>query len=195
MSKELSFIPQQEQKPIEALQQGEQVRCLSGWRKVQWIGWRNFGAAAFRTDNYRAAHCPVLIRRNAIADNVPNGDLIVSPWHHLYIDGLLVRAIDLLNGGSIFQDMEVREMSYYHLELDQFDVLLSSNVYSESWADGGNRDFFQNVDVTVLRPEDRIRHRAHRPGFTVIRPGDVRLADLRAKINSRDQAHLAIKAA
>jgi len=176
-------------KPIEDLQPGDQVKCLSGWREVKWIGWRAFGAAAFRTQKYRAAHCPVTIKAHAVDENVPAHDIRVSPWHHLFVDGLLVRAMDLINGNSIIQDLGVREVSYYHVELDQFDVIMAHGIYSESWADGGNRDFFQNADVTALDPTTLIRRRAKRPGFTVIRPGDSRLLSLNNKIFLRTSWH------
>lgn len=173
-------------KPIEDIQPGDKVKCLSGWREVRWLGWRTFGAAAFRTKKYRAAHCPVTIRAHAVDENVPVQDIRVSPWHHLFIDGLLVRAMDLINGSSIIQDQSVREVSYYHVELDQFDVMLTHGIYSESWADGGNRDFFQNVDVTALRPEDMNRRRAPRPGFDhLVMRGGKKLAAVRARIAKR----------
>ncbi|CAM4095076.1 Hint domain-containing protein [Bordetella tumulicola] len=172
--------------PIENLRPGDKVKCLSGWREVKWLGWRTFGAAAFRTDKYRAAHCPVTIKAHAVDENVPTHDIRVSPWHHLFVSGLLIRAMDLLNGSSIVQDLTVREISYFHVELDQFDVMTAHGIYSESWADGGNRDFFQNVDVPTLCPEDQMRRRASRPGFDhlVIRGGK-KLAAIRARIAKR----------
>ena len=44
---------------------------------------------------------PVRIRRNALDAETPKRDLFVSRGHALYIDGLLVRAADLVNGRSI----------------------------------------------------------------------------------------------
>ena len=101
---------------------------------------------------------------------------------------MLVRAHDLINGLSIVQEIHRREVSYFHVELDRFDVVLAHGVYSESWADGGNRDFFQNADRATLRPEDMKRRLAPRPGFEVVRPGDDRLAIIQARINQRASA-------
>jgi len=154
---------------IEDLVPGNMVLGRTGWRTVKWVGWRHYGAFGLRTPEQKARCAPVRIRKNALADNQPTQDLLVSPWHHLYVDGVLVRAHDLINGITITQETQVTSVSYYQVELDQFDVVLAHGVYSESWADGGNRDFFQNVDVTTLRPEDRQRRMADRPGFKALR--------------------------
>lgn len=154
---------------IEALEPGDQVVGSTGLRTVKWIGWRNYGPLALHTETQKTQSAPIRIRQHALADDQPSQDLLVSPWHHLYVDGVLVRANDLINGMTIIQDRHVTSVSYYHVELDQFDVVRAHGVYSESWADGGNRDFFQNVDVTQLRPEDKQRRLADRPGFTALR--------------------------
>lgn len=158
---------------IEDLVEGDHVQGSTGWRTVKWVGWRNYGAASFLTEESRARIAPVRIRAHAIADNVPSNDLLTSPWHHLLVDGKLVRAGDLVNGTTITQETHLTEVSYYHVELDEFDVIMAHGVFSESWADGGNRSFFQNTNVAALRPEDFKRRRASRPGFDhlVLRKG------------------------
>ena len=154
---------------IENLQPGDAVYGASGVRQVKWLGWRKYNALMLGDAKNREAHLPIRIRAGALAHNLPDRDLLVSPWHHLYIDGVLVRAGRLVNGISILQDTQVRRIEYYHVELDQFDVVQAHGVYSESWADGGNRSYFQNADVTTLRPQDYVRRLASRPGFKVIR--------------------------
>ncbi|CAM4137681.1 Hint domain-containing protein [Bordetella muralis] len=169
---------------IEALQAGDQVWGQSGWRTVKWIGWRKYRVALLRTDDERAATLPIRIRQHAFAASMPDADLLVSPWHHLWLDGVLVRARCLINGRTIVQEPRTEWVEYYHVELDQFDVVIAHGVYSESWADGGNRDFFQNVAVSELRPQDRKRRRADRPGFAVLRD-PVAEAALREKYAAR----------
>ena len=112
---------------------------------------------------------PILIKRDAISDNVPSSDIRVSPWHHLYIDGVLVRAKDLVNDDTIKRDQNHYRLSYYHLELDQFDVIRAHGVYSESYTDGGNRNFFHNADVTRLDIHLQARREGTRPGFQTVR--------------------------
>ena len=158
-------------KRVEDIKPGDKVHCLKGGlREVKWVGYRhervqNLPEAA------REDFLPILVRANALADNVPNRDLRVSPGHHLWAEDyqVLVRAGDLVNGMTILRDRSISTISYYHIELDQFDAILAHNMYSEAYADGGNRDFFQNVNIAALRPIDRERRTAARPGFNAAR--------------------------
>ncbi|MVW72819.1 Hint domain-containing protein [Bordetella sp. 15P40C-2] len=182
---------------IESLAIGDKVVGSTGLRTVKWIGWRHYHAIALRTPEQRSDCTPVRIHAGALADNQPSQDLRVSPWHHIYIDGVLVRAKDLINGKTVVQEIQAQEFSYYHIELDQFDVIQAHGVYSESWADGGNRDFFQNVDVTTLRPEDKVRRHAPRPGFKALRKAS-EIAVIHDRIAERAEAlgvEMAAKAA
>jgi hypothetical protein len=171
---------------IENLISGDLVQGSTGWRTVKWVGWRNYGSGSLLSTESKARIAPVRIHAHAIADNVPSSDLLTSPWHHLFVDGKLVRAGDLVNGATITQETHVNEVSYYHVELDQFDVIMAHGVYSESYADGGNRDFFQNVEVTSLRPEDMKRRRAPRPGFDhLVLRASKELTTIQDRINQR----------
>ncbi len=171
---------------IEDLLAGDLVQTQSGWGTVKWVGNRSYGPAALSTTDQKIAAAPVRIRANAIEPNVPSMDLFVSPWHHLVVDGYLVRANDLINGTTIVQETHVTSVDYYHVELEQFDVIMAHGIYSESWADGGNRSFFQNADVTALRPTDLKRRRASRPGFDhlVLRKGK-KLEAIQKKVAER----------
>ncbi|MVW71577.1 Hint domain-containing protein [Bordetella sp. 15P40C-2] len=153
---------------VEDLVAGDVVIGKSGERTVKWVGFRKTFTKQIPADR-RAEHMPIRIVRDAIAENVPSKDIVVSPGHHLYVEGKLVRAKDLVNGKTIYQETHHISYEYFHVELDQFDVISAHGIMSESWADGGNRDYFQNADVTALRPEDRQRRLADRPGFTVVR--------------------------
>ncbi|MVW80216.1 Hint domain-containing protein [Bordetella sp. 02P26C-1] len=171
---------------IEELKVGDVVLGASGLRTVKWVGWRHYQLRSPRlTEADRQDIMPVRIKVHALADQVPARDIVLSPWHHVFIDNVLVKANQLINGHSIVQETQLSRVTYFHLELDQFDVVRAHNLYSESWADGGNRDFFENVDVATLRPEDQMRRRAVRPGFTVLSGNDARLAAIQARIAAR----------
>ncbi|GLK82441.1 Hint domain-containing protein [Ancylobacter defluvii] len=169
---------------IENLKAGDKVIGRSGVREVKWIGWRDYGSSWLRTADQKLRVAPVRIHAGAFADNVPSSDLVVSPWHHLFVSGKLVRANDLVNGVTIVQELDTRSVSYWHVELDQFDVVRAHGMFSEAWADGGNRDFFQNVDVTTLRPEDSKRRKADRPGFEALRD-EKRIRAIHDKVAAR----------
>lgn len=171
---------------IESLQIGDLVLGSSGYRPVKWIGWRHYLLRSPRfTEDQREAIVPVRVKAHALADNVPSRDLVLSPWHHLYIDNVLVKANQLVNGDTIVRESALSRVMYFHIELDQFDVVCAHNTYSESWADGGNRDFFENVDVTTLRPEDQTRRAATRPGFKVVGAKDPLLIAIQQRIAAR----------
>lgn len=149
---------------IEALNIGDRVVGASGIRTIKWIGRRSDWVDRIPLEQ-RLDHMPVRFKAGSLADNLPTRDLLVSPGHHLHIDGLLVKAGNLLNGITIYQDTRFDRLEYLHLELDQFDIISAHGVSSESWADGGNRSYFQNADVTQLRAVEKQRRRARRPGY------------------------------
>lgn len=175
---------------VQDIKIGDKVHCLNGVRNVRWVGYRH--ELVRRIPNERRDESfPIVVRCNAIGDGVPNRDLRVSPWHHLYIDGTLIRAKDLVNGTSIFIDRAVIALSYYHIELDVFDVILAHGMYSESWADGGNRNFFQNTDASASTSADSKRRLALRPGFERATPEVVELT--RSKLADRAAADDRVK--
>ena len=65
---------------------------------VKWIG-RHVYRRGSRTWNEEIV--PIRVRRFALDGRKPNKDLYVSRGHALYIDGVLLRAMDLVNGTSI----------------------------------------------------------------------------------------------
>lgn len=182
---------------IEDLQIGDAVQGSTGLRSIKWIGWRHYKNQAGLDPAYREKIAPVRIKKDAIAEGKPNRDLLVSPWHHIFIDGILIRASDIVNGVSITRESDAKDVSYFHIELDQFDVVMAHGIFSETWADGGNRNFFQNVDVTTLRPEDMKRRNADRPGFVALRNrkkiSEIH-ADLAKRAENAQSAALALSA-
>lgn len=114
------------------------LSAFGGTAPVVWTGRRRLIPALL--ENPAGAH-PVLLRAGAIADAVPDRDLYLSPDHALFIDGWLVPAICLVNGESIRQ-VRVREVTYWHVELPQHDVLLAANAPCESYLDMHNRGAF-----------------------------------------------------
>jgi hypothetical protein len=92
----------------------------------------------------RSPATPVIVRRGALAENVPNRDLRLTKGHSLYIDDVLIPVEFLVNHRSILWDDHAQEVSIYHIELDTHDVLIANGAPAESYRDDGNRWLFQN---------------------------------------------------
>ena len=138
--------------PVQALQPGDGLVTLNGaTRTVRWIGNRRIDFTR-HPDPSRAQ--PIRIHRDAIATGMPSRDLLVSPDHALFIDGGLVVARLLLNGGSIVREANARAVHYFHVELDAHDILFADGMPAESYLDTGNRSMFENAGLPlVLHPD------------------------------------------
>ena len=58
----------------------------------------------------RSAATPVVVRKGALADNVPYRDLRVTKGHSLFLDGVLIPVEFLVNHRSIQWDDRAREV-------------------------------------------------------------------------------------
>ncbi|MBV7483287.1 Hint domain-containing protein [Bordetella sp. BOR01] len=138
---------------IEDLAAGDQVCTASGGvATVKWLGYRTLHKHRIPAKNAIRAF-PILFKQGAIADNVPHRDLLLSPGHHVYFDGALIPAMLLVNGRTVIQQFDVPVFEYFHVELEQFDILLAEGLPAESYVDTGNRAMFQNADTVVLHPD------------------------------------------
>jgi hypothetical protein len=132
---------------VQDLRVGDTVVCAGGGvRPVVWIGRRTVDVARHPSPEQVA---PVRVRRGAFADGLPRRDLLLSPDHAVYADGVLIPVKHLINESSIAQ-MDVDEVAYFHVELDRHDVLLAEELPVESFLDTGNRAAFANFDGPVM---------------------------------------------
>ena len=138
--------------PVEQLRIGDLVMTVSGKEKpIKWIGARCYDGR-FVARNRKVL--PILIHAGALADNVPTRDLLVSPHHALYLEGVLIEAKDLVNDASIVQVETVERVDYFHVELFSHDVIFAEGTQAETFIDNDSRAMFQNVeDYFTLYPE------------------------------------------
>jgi hypothetical protein len=122
--------------PVEHLAVGDTVQTWAGGtRRVTWIG----VGKVLVTRGRRSAATPVIVRKGALADNVPARDLHVTKGHSLLIDDVLIPVEFLVNHRSILWDDRAQEVSLYYVELDRHVVLVADGAPAESYRDDGNR--------------------------------------------------------
>ncbi|HEY4172935.1 MAG TPA: Hint domain-containing protein [Rhodopila sp.] len=129
---------------VEDLAVGDLVRTLGGGgvRPIKWIG----HGKVLATRGRRGPATPVIVRKGALAENVPCRDLRVTKAHGIYIDDVLIPVEFLVNHRSIVWDDHAGEVALYHVELESHDILLADGAPAESYRDDGNRWLFQNAN-------------------------------------------------
>jgi hypothetical protein len=126
---------------VERLRLGDRVVCAGGGvRPVVWIGRRLVNVARHPAPETVA---PVRVRRDAFGDGLPRRDLLLSPDHAVYADGVLIPVKHLVDGRSIAQE-RVDEIEYWHVELDKHDVVFAEDLPVESYLDNGSRAAFSD---------------------------------------------------
>ena len=136
---------------VETLAIGDCVITADGVaRPIRWIGRRSY-AGHFA----RGTHVlPICFKAGALDVNRPRRDLWVSPHHAMFLDGVLIEGIDLVNGASIIQAERVERVDYFHVELDSHDIIVAEGALSESFVDDDSRGMFQNAhEFAALYPD------------------------------------------
>ena len=141
------------QVPIEMLRIGDLVCTHAGRAEpIRWIGRRSYGGR-FLTG--RAHLLPVRIRAGSLGGGLPLRDLRVSPQHALYLDEMLVPAIQLVNGRTIVQERGSVRVDYMHLEFAGHEVIWAEGALAESFVDDDSRALFHNAaEFDALYPEE-----------------------------------------
>ncbi len=133
-------------RPVDALRPGDRVSTRDdGAQEIIWTGSRRMtGARLHALPHLR----PVRIRAGAFGIGRPDGDLLVSPQHRMLVRGsaaralfndaeVLVRACDLVNGGSVRVEQGLPEVTYVHLLLDRHQILCAGGMETESFHPAG----------------------------------------------------------
>jgi autotransporter-associated beta strand protein len=137
---------------VECLRIGDSVMLADGGvLPVRWIG-HNTVSTRF-ADPLRVL--PIRIRAGALAEGLPERDLLVSPEHAILVEDILVQAGALVNGVSIIRECHVPEtFTYYHVELAEHALLLAEGLPAESFVDNVHRTAFDNWEEHVERYGD-----------------------------------------
>ena len=141
---------------VENLAIGDKVVTQSGEAKpIKWIGHRSLVCS--RQPDPRDVW-PIRVAAGAFGANKPSRDLWLSPGHNIVAEGVLIPIGALQNGKSIVQH-ERATVDYWHVELDEHDILIAEGLPAESYLDTGNRTAFVNGGSFIeAHPDFRPKH-------------------------------------
>jgi hypothetical protein len=142
-SKGTHFRSQAGEIKVEDLKVGDLLLTVDGqYKPVTWIGFNTIDCR--RQDNKDHAY-PVRIHQHAFGFNLPSRDLYVSPLHSIYVSGVMIPAIHLVNGVTVTQDRQETLVTYYHVELPAHDAVYAEGLPAETYLDTSpeNRNFFK----------------------------------------------------
>jgi hypothetical protein len=88
---------------------------------------------------------PVRFRAGSLGGGRPLRDLLVSPEHAMFLDGVLVPAKFLVNGATIVIEADLPSVEYFHLELPAHDLVIAEGAACESFVDDDSRQLFDNA--------------------------------------------------
>jgi len=118
---------------VEDLGINDLVVTSSGEAKpIQWVWGRRFQRQAGQ--KWAEAIAPIRVVRSALGPNTPHRDLYLSRYHCLYLDGVLIPAVDLMNDSTITRvdALHLREIEYFHIKLDRHCVVYAEGAACET---------------------------------------------------------------
>ncbi|MFT8950666.1 MAG: Hint domain-containing protein [Gluconobacter sp.] len=129
---------------VEDLRAGDDVVVIrDGAEQVERLSWVGSKKAQVRQGPHLdMAGYPVRICAGAVAEGTPHTDLLLTPEHCLYLDGVFIPVRMLVNGGSIAYATDITSYDYYHVETAHHDVIVANGLTTESYLDTGNRNSF-----------------------------------------------------
>ena len=127
--------------PVERLNKGDRVLThSSGEKEIIWIGRRGIDCRR-HPDPVRVL--PVRVAAHAFGPHLPRRALFLSPGHAVFVEGDLIPVKCLLNGTTVRQ-VPASRITYFHIELDDHEVIFAEGLATESYLDTGNRPDFAN---------------------------------------------------
>ena len=129
---------------VEELQVGDRVITRdNGLQEIRWIGTKPLSGVEMA----RLPHLkPVLIKRGALGNGLPERDTMVSPNHRVLINSdrsalffeerEVLAAAKHLVGTEGIHEVDVLNTSYIHFMFDHHEVVLSNGAWTESFQPG-----------------------------------------------------------
>jgi hypothetical protein len=118
---------------VEYLRVDDLVVTSSGEAKpIQWVWRRPFERQPGQ--QWAEEIIPIRVKQSALGPNTPHRDLYLSRYHCLYVNGVLIPAVDLINGSTIASAdaLHLREIEYFHIKLDRHSVIYAEGAACET---------------------------------------------------------------
>jgi Hint domain-containing protein len=126
------WTPQGE-RGVEDLRINDLVVTSSGEAKpIQWVWSRRFEQQGGQKWTKEIA--PIRVAQSALGPNTPHRDLYLSRYHCLYLDGVLIPVVDLINGSTIarIDVINLREIEYFHIKLERHSIIYAEGAACET---------------------------------------------------------------
>jgi Hint domain len=118
---------------VEDLRINDLVVTSSGEAKpIQWVWGRRFGRQYGQ--KWPKEIAPIRVAPSALGQGTPHRDLFLSRYHCLYLDGVLIPVVDLLNNKTITRCSadDLREIEYFHFKLERHSVIYAEGAACET---------------------------------------------------------------
>ena len=108
------------------------VTASGGATSIQWVWRRRFEREPGQKWDQKIV--PIRVARSALGPNTPHRDLYLSPYHCLYLDSVLIPAVDLINNSTIARcsAKDLREIEYFHIKLERHSVIYAEGAACET---------------------------------------------------------------
>ena len=122
---------------------------------------RSFTLRRSADGSWPDAQRPILVKEGAFAHGSPRRDLCLTAAHAVFIDGLLVPVVNLVNGTTItFHATDREELEFFHVALDGHDVIDAEGAPCESHRADGEQPCVPLVTFNGGRDELKSRLRS-----------------------------------
>ena len=111
---------------VEHLRINDHVVTFSGDAKlIKWIGRQRV--------RWTEENAPIRVAQSALGPNNPHRDLYLSGAHSLYLGGVLIPVVHLINDQTIARcHAERTEIEYFHIKLERHDIIFAEGAACET---------------------------------------------------------------
>ena len=136
---------------VETLREGDLVHIRNNEaRTIEWVGKRRVDCS-----RHPAAGkvWPFRIAAHAFGHDAPGRDLLLSPDHGIFAGDVLI-PVKYLDNGTTIRQVNVPEVTYYHFELAEHEIVEAEGLTVETLLPGSDKTgFATGSPVTALWPE------------------------------------------